>query len=297
MSDRPRPGEYKAAELLRALEHLLADARATSWSAAYGRALEADVEIASRNVRALEAEPNAETETDYGNLAGLILMWITSGRGNAEALDAAHQVLYASSDDPLRLKIYDLARRLETGDITWTEFLKIRKKGLIRWPKPSARPSKKGAIPLTEAKATVAGMLVKATGSTDPPDARTAWDVFKSFAARAVAATPPAQVERDACLFQWGVYDWGKGSHFEWDLVRQFVLNDGEGDYDHMEQLHLTLLFDAEAEPLVRLQEGNVWSEPSLDDWIDEVESLDAFTIVTTKLLKPQSMRLEHHEV
>jgi hypothetical protein len=298
MSDRPRPGEYKAAELLRAVEHLLADARATSWSRAYGRALEADVAISSHNLRAVEADPKARMETAYGNFAGLVLMWITSGRADSQALEAAHQVLYGPEDDPLRKKVYDLARRFETGDITWSGFVKMGKKGLIPRARPEHPPPKADAIPLEAAKATLAEMLVTAAGSSaDPPDPRTAWDVFKLFSAQAVAATLPAYIEHDACLFQWGVYDWGKGSHFEWDLVRQFVLNDSDGDYDHMEQLHLTLLFDAQAELLACLPAGNVWSGPSLDDWIREVESLDAFTLAKTHSAQPVAMRLDHHDV
>jgi hypothetical protein len=44
----------------------------------------------------------------------------------------------------------------------------------------------------------------------------------------------------DTLLFQWGTYDWGTGPSFEFDLVRQFIVEDEIGD-DAIWQLHLTL--------------------------------------------------------
>jgi hypothetical protein len=44
----------------------------------------------------------------------------------------------------------------------------------------------------------------------------------------------------DMLLFQWGTYDWGDGPSFEFDLVRQFIVDDEVGD-DAIWQVHLTL--------------------------------------------------------
>lgn len=45
----------------------------------------------------------------------------------------------------------------------------------------------------------------------------------------------------DGLLFQWGVYDWGEGEHFELDITRQLLLESEEEPW----HLHLTMRFPA----------------------------------------------------
>lgn len=71
----------------------------------------------------------------------------------------------------------------------------------------------------------------------------------------------------DMLLFQWGMHDSRQADHFEFDLTRQFTVDDTDGD-DGISQLSLTLLFPA-SEDLRRLESGNRWchSPADLDDF------------------------------
>lgn len=69
----------------------------------------------------------------------------------------------------------------------------------------------------------------------------------------------------DMLLYQWGVYDWGKGPQFELELARQLVAVGGEDD--DIWQLHLTFRF-APSGVLHALGRGDRWCQ-SLDE-VDE---------------------------
>lgn len=56
----------------------------------------------------------------------------------------------------------------------------------------------------------------------------------------------------DMLLFQWGSHDWGKGPHFELDITRQFIRDDGEDE--DIWQLSLTFVF-----PPTAMASGNHW--------------------------------------
>jgi hypothetical protein len=47
--------------------------------------------------------------------------------------------------------------------------------------------------------------------------------------------------EADMLLAQWGVFDWGRGEHFSFDITRQFILSGGEDE--DIFQLSLTFRF------------------------------------------------------
>jgi hypothetical protein len=64
------------------------------------------------------------------------------------------------------------------------------------------------------------------------------------------------EADGDMLLYQWGIFDFGNGSHFELDLTRQFVL--GEGEDDDIWQLSLTFLF-APSPVLAALGSGDQW--------------------------------------
>lgn len=65
--------------------------------------------------------------------------------------------------------------------------------------------------------------------------------------------------DRDMLLFQWGIYDWGSGRHFEFNITRQFIEQESEGD-DAISQLRFTFKFEPTAER-ENLGSGNRWCE------------------------------------
>ena len=76
--------------------------------------------------------------------------------------------------------------------------------------------------------------------------------------------------ESDMLLFQWGVFDWGHGEHFEFDITRQFLSSGGFGD-DAISQLHCTAYFPPTSE-LRAIPMANRWCRSVAD-----VESFSAF--------------------
>jgi hypothetical protein len=84
-------------------------------------------------------------------------------------------------------------------------------------------------------------------------------DFYESERATGLETTPQA----DMLLFQFGVYDWGQGENFEFDITRQFILEGEEGD-DAISQLCCTVVY----EPTMQLRsvgKGNCWCQ-SCDD-------------------------------
>ena len=82
------------------------------------------------------------------------------------------------------------------------------------------------------------------TASLRAGDVDRVWDVMRRFAAEAVDDIAPLEEESDGILAQYGTYDWGEGERFEIEFARQFAFNDGDGEYDHMSQLHCQFLFE-----------------------------------------------------
>ncbi len=62
-----------------------------------------------------------------------------------------------------------------------------------------------------------------------------------------------------------------------------------------MEQLSLTLLFDPDDPDLGNLGSGDLWSGADLDNWVRDVEKLDAHRVV--KMKTPRGLRLQHSDV
>jgi len=157
-------------------------------------------------------------------------------------------------------------------------------------------PPRVDAIPIKAALSALEALLDEAGLDTERPDASAVWAAFTAFVARPVAGGN-LHLEDDMCVFQWGVgtYDSAAGERFQWNLTRQFVLNDRDGEYDHMEQLSLTLFFDSDDPDLVGLGSGDVWSGGGLDRWLEEVVDLQAFRAVREK--SPRGLRVEQYEV
>lgn len=87
--------------------------------------------------------------------------------------------------------------------------------------------------------------------------------------------------DSDMLLFQWGVYDWGRGPSFEFDITRQFIGAAGSAD-DAMSQLHLTIR--ALPTPEMRgLAAGNLWctNRSGLPDFRRSILSSPAFRLMS----------------
>jgi hypothetical protein len=86
----------------------------------------------------------------------------------------------------------------------------------------------------------------------------------------------------DMLLFQWGTYDWGEGLRFEVDVVRQFLVH--EGEEDGISQLHVTFRF-APDDATKALGAANRWcAHPAkLPELQAFIEQSPAFRAVATR--------------
>lgn len=65
--------------------------------------------------------------------------------------------------------------------------------------------------------------------------------------------------DADMLLYQWGIYDWGKGENFEIDITRQFILHGTQG-FDVAYQLRATANFRPTDE-LRNFSAANKWCQ------------------------------------
>lgn len=96
-------------------------------------------------------------------------------------------------------------------------------------------------------------------------------------------------------LFQWGVYDWGRGAHFELDITRQFVIAEEEGD-DAISQLRCIAYFPASPE-LRALPAGNRWCESVADASAFSLFVRESAAYKAVALIKPLKVAVEWSEV
>lgn len=115
-------------------------------------------------------------------------------------------------------------------------------------------------------------MLYEAGFSGQQPDALLAWRVFQEFAA------VPVDCAEDALLFQCGVYNFTGRELFHCGFVRQFTFEE-DGEYDHMEQLDCSILFESDAE--LHQLKTNLWSYDfdSFQAFFSGVEALREFSV------------------
>jgi hypothetical protein len=90
-------------------------------------------------------------------------------------------------------------------------------------------------------------------------DARQSLDLMLDWYARERAEDAHRLDEDgDGLLIQWGTYDFGEVSTFQFDVTRQFITADDEDpDEDAIWQLHLTVHYDETAETAAA--EGSIW--------------------------------------
>ena len=104
----------------------------------------------------------------------------------------------------------------------------------------------------------------------------------------------PLDESGDMLLYQWGVYDWGQGETFQFDITRQFILSGTESD-EGMSQLSFTLHYTPTEQ--LRALKGSQWCEsPAEADACEEfIRGSDAFHAVSP--LKPSRVELTWSEV
>ena len=264
MEQGPEPGDYDAVRLLASMERQLdahRRAKATggmdSWSA-YLAVYNADI----------------EEDPEHGHLADLLLHWLTGGWSDAATLDKAHSVL-ETVDDPRRVAVVEVIQSLSRGDLTWEQFARRTKKGLIRregWvPPPDPGPD---AIPLQSTKRVLGELLADAGVSLKRLPPRTAWQVFVHFARLPVRAPRNHHVTDDRCLAE--LHSPRDSDRLNWTLVRQFCLSDNAGNYDHMRQLSLQLTYESLEHDEAATPQA-IWSEGDLAPWARDVEALPSF--------------------
>jgi hypothetical protein len=129
-------------------------------------------------------------------------------------------------------------------------------------------------ISANRAKVELIKMLRESGFNFDSPDPKLAWEIFKNFFSTKVDCAD------DALLFQYGVYR-DDGS-FEFDFTTQFIFEE-DGEYDRMEQLHLTFYY----RPNKELEDLNahIWTYDcdSINEFFSRVENMNNFKTLIEK--------------
>jgi hypothetical protein len=141
-----------------------------------------------------------------------------------------------------------------------------------------------------QALPTLKRMMVESGVDSQKPVPRAGWEVFKRFAAR------PVYCASDGLLFQCGVYEFTGKPMFHFDFVRQFRI-EKDGDYDHMQQLHIEFLF--EPTPQTGEMHFDKWSFDfrSLEEWFRFIEARPEFRDVIESTAQPASVKLYQEKI
>jgi hypothetical protein len=221
----------------------------------------------SGKVRRIDT-PGTSREVDH--LADLFVHWLVE-RADGDTPDESISLALSATEDregsPLARDLIEYVTAYCDGSMSEDDWYRRLKK-----PRGSGRPRRRAqppaepanAIPVSAAAGTLQAMVDKAS---PPLDARSAWEAFKAFAARPIVADGGERLQSDDLLFQSD-----RGSV---DIVRQFTIQDSDGDYDRLEQLHLTLSFP---NPNSSVDADHLWSTTgSHADWFAEVEGTPGF--------------------
>lgn len=122
-----------------------------------------------------------------------------------------------------------------------------------------------------DAEARLLEILNSCSFELGSPDPNTAWVAFQKF------VLEPVECEDDGILFQIGCYDFTGEALCYFDFVRQFVITDEDGEYEHMEQIHIQ--FTCKPTPELMNLEATLWAYDfqSLDEYFEKVQSLPEF--------------------
>jgi hypothetical protein len=226
-----------------------------------------------------EAEQRAG---DSGKAASMIANWLIASTPESPgvgSLDLALLRLDAPSAlDRVGKTAHVLIQEYAAGEMDPDRFMRIINKPLRRRLEQRVPVGDRiNGLPIEEAESRLRSSLNE-TGVDAAREPRRAWDAFQRFAKTVVEAMPPQTIQHDTCLFQWGIHALGIQDLFQWDLVRQWSIGNEHGDYDHMQQLHLTISFDPREE-LAALGHGELWAAADVEEWLRDVEALPAFQL------------------
>jgi hypothetical protein len=139
-----------------------------------------------------------------------------------------------------------------------------------------------------EAESELKAMLTLAGLDFQSPSPSVAWTVFKSFAER------PVEGVESGILWQIGCYSFTGEKRCHLDFVRQFSFH-VDGEYDHMEQLHLELTCMPTQELLAIERNHWAFDYPSLAEYFADVESFPEFQIAL--MHSPWSVTVQQERV
>jgi hypothetical protein len=123
----------------------------------------------------------------------------------------------------------------------------------------------------SEAEEHLKSMLTAEGFDISNPNPQIAWDVFKSFVQK------PVMCAEAGVLFQCGVFNFAGEELFYLDFVRQFSIDDQDGEYDHMEHLHCEFTTTPNEE--LRQLKRNLWAFDfhNIADYFTAVEDSSEF--------------------
>jgi len=121
-----------------------------------------------------------------------------------------------------------------------------------------------------EAEQRLREMLNSANFDFEAPEPALAWSVFKTF------ASEPVEGVDDGFLWELGCYDFTGEKLCYLDFVRQFTFYE-DGEYDHMEQLHIEFTAPPSSELLTLSRNRWSFDYPSLSAYFEDVEDFPEF--------------------
>ena len=97
--------------------------------------------------------------------------------------------------------------------------------------------------------------------------------------------------DSDMLLYQWGVFDWGQGENFEFDVTRQFIMSGALGDGEIV-QLRCTGLFDP-IDELRSIRVDNRWCDScgNVEDFKKYIQSSEAYILLNN--MKPKIINID----
>ena len=124
-----------------------------------------------------------------------------------------------------------------------------------------------------QAKAILTNLLNEHVFDFSYPNPLVAWKSLKEF------ARVSFNCSEDSFLFEVGCYSFTGEIQFHMSMVRQFII-DVDGEYDHMEQLHL--LFTRDPDQSLEDIEAQVWSYDfdDINSFFSTVENQHIFDLL-----------------
>jgi hypothetical protein len=112
-------------------------------------------------------------------------------------------------------------------------------------------------------------------------------DIMLDFYASAQPVGLSAEPESDMLLYQWGVYDWGKGQFFEFDMTRQFIRR--VQDTSLISQLSLKATYPPSSS-LASLELGSRWCKSASEVAVFREFILSSAAYRAVAFIRPKSV-------